>query len=62
MKFGTTALAFSALLGLATLSGCNDDDPMEDAVEGVEDAADDVGDGLEEAADDAEDAFDDAAD
>lgn len=58
MKFTNTALALCALFGLATLNGCNDDDPIDDAVEGVEDTADDIGDGLEEAADDAEDVID----
>ena len=49
--------------GLMATTGCDDNDgPVEDMGESIDDAVDDAGDAMEDAADDAEDAVDDATD
>jgi hypothetical protein len=57
------------MLGMAVLSlglvatGCEDNDgPMEEVGEGIDEAADEAGDAIEDAADEVEDAVDDATD
>jgi hypothetical protein len=50
-------------VGLLTTSGCDDNDgPVEDMGEAIDEAADDAGDAIEDAADEVEDAVDDATD
>ncbi len=49
-------------VGLVT-TGCDDNDgPVEDMGEAIDEAADDAGDAIEDAADEVEDAVDDATD
>jgi len=55
---GVTALG----LGVASATGCEDDGPMENAGESVDDAADDAADAVDDAADNVDDAVDDATD
>ncbi len=51
MKLTTiTALSF-ALLGALTLTACNEDDPLEEAGESIEDGVEDAGDAIDDAAD-----------
>lgn len=50
------------LLSAVALTGCSDDNSLEDAGEKIEDAADDAGDAVEDAVDDAIDDVEDAVD
>lgn len=65
----TELKAFSAsiallLITLLAVGGCmfDDDGPVEEAEDAVEESVDETGDALEEAADETEDAFDDVED
>ncbi len=63
--WNTTLLAVSAtaLLGAGSMiAGCEEEDPVDEAVDNVEDAVDDASDGIEDAADDVGDAIEDATD
>lgn len=62
-KFSKRSLALIGTLSLAAapallLTGCDEDEPMEEVGESIDDAADDVGDAFDDAADEVEDAVD----
>ena len=59
-----TAARSVAVLGLCVLplGACDDDEPVENAVEETDDALDEAGDAVEDAVDDAADAVEDAGD
>ncbi|WP_019625752.1 hypothetical protein [Thioalkalivibrio sp. ALJT] len=52
-------LALMMALGSATLAGCDNQGPAEEAGENIDDAMEDAGDALDDAADEMEEAFDD---
>lgn len=56
-------LGIAALgIGVASATGCENDGPMENAGEAVDEAADDAADAVDDAADNIDDAVDDATD
>lgn len=58
MKITTiTALTF-ALLGGLTLTACNEDDPIEEAGESIQDGVEDAGDAIDDAADEIDEEID----
>lgn len=59
MKLSEAITAALLMIGMMfTLSACDDQGPMEEAGEEVDDAADDAGDAMEDAGDEMEDAAD----
>ncbi|MAX24008.1 MAG: hypothetical protein CMJ19_05835 [Phycisphaeraceae bacterium] len=60
--FKTLLLIMMFALGAMTWVGCDNDGPMENAGETVDEAVEDMGDAAEEAGNDIEDAVDDAQD
>ncbi|MFG0251125.1 MAG: hypothetical protein ACF8OB_19750 [Phycisphaeraceae bacterium JB051] len=60
--FKTLLLMMMFALGSLALVGCDNDGPMENAGEAVDEAVEDMGDAAEEAGNDIEDAVDDAQD
>jgi hypothetical protein len=51
MKLSSCAVVMCAIFGLTTLTGCRDDDPMEEAAENIEDAGENIGEGFRRGAD-----------
>ncbi len=50
-------LALMMVLGSATLAGCDNQGPAEEAGENIDDAMDEAGDAMEDAGDEMEDTF-----
>jgi hypothetical protein len=61
-RFGWVPAIVVASFGLAGLQGCEEEGPMEEAGEEIDDAADEAGDEIDDAVDDIEDDIDDAED